>query len=286
MPCIGDDMFLKLQMIRQIITISKVGLVALKMPAYVLHQVIRDPLWFGKAIRRRWKLASAEVDKFQLAAMLTNISIDNVATAYGELRANTSLYQHLRNCFKVYIDEEICPDEETGRVGYDPAETLYLFVRALKPQIIVETGVAGGESSTFILQALEDNKVGTLYSIDLPPPQGYKLGDSHVYYLPEGKQSGWIIPDALRHRWHLVLGASSEVLSPLLRELGHIDIFLHDSLHTRENMLWEYQTAWPFINEGGLLLSHDIYCNESFIEFCSFVKRPLSHHSFLGAVTK
>lgn len=279
-------MFSELRMFRQIITIYKIGLVTLKMPSYVLHQVIRDPLWAGKAIRRRWKLASTEVGQSQLVALLTNTSIDNVVTAYGELRANTSLYKHLQNCFKLCVDKGIRPDDETGRMGHDNAETLYLFVRALKPQIVVETGVGSGESSTFILQALEENRIGTLYSIDLPPPQGYKFSDGYIYYLPEGKESGWIIPDALRHRWHLVSGASCEVLPPLLRELGHIDIFLHDSLHTKENMLWEYQTAWPFINESGLLISHDIYCNDSFIEFCSFVKRPLGHHSFLGAVTK
>ena len=45
---------------------------------------------------------------------------------------------------------------------------LYFLVRELKPEKIIETGVHRGVSSLFILQALEDNGKGELYSIDLP----------------------------------------------------------------------------------------------------------------------
>lgn len=45
---------------------------------------------------------------------------------------------------------------------------LYVLVRTTKPKSIIETGVAGGDSSALILQALHDNKKGKLYSIDLP----------------------------------------------------------------------------------------------------------------------
>jgi predicted O-methyltransferase YrrM len=45
---------------------------------------------------------------------------------------------------------------------------LYALCRYLRPKVIVETGVGLGTSSLFILQALEDNGEGTLYSIDKP----------------------------------------------------------------------------------------------------------------------
>jgi len=61
---------------------------------------------------------------------------------------------------------------------------------------MVETGVFSGVSSSYILCAMEANKRGQLYSIDLPQ-------------WHEGK-SGWVIPDYLRHRWHLIQGKSSE----------------------------------------------------------------------------
>jgi predicted O-methyltransferase YrrM len=40
-------------------------------------------------------------------------------------------------------------------------------MRKIKPKIVVETGVSFGITSSFILQAMEENGFGTLYSIDL-----------------------------------------------------------------------------------------------------------------------
>jgi hypothetical protein len=45
---------------------------------------------------------------------------------------------------------------------------LYVCIRALKPQIMVETGVSSGSSTHYILKAMELNGQGKLYSIDLP----------------------------------------------------------------------------------------------------------------------
>ena len=63
------------------------------------------------------------------------------------------------------------------------------------------------------------------------------------------------------------MGKAEELLPPLLEELGAIDLFLHDSLHTYEHMLFEFRTAWPHLNSGGLLLAHDVGQNTSFFHF-------------------
>ena len=47
-------------------------------------------------------------------------------------------------------------------------EVLYAAVRARKPSVVVETGVAAGLSSACILAGLQRNGMGELYSIDLP----------------------------------------------------------------------------------------------------------------------
>lgn len=121
---------------------------------------------------------------------------------------------------------------------------------------MVETGVADGATSAYILQALEDNGRGHLHSIDLPSER-----------LPPGAAPGWIVDASLRHRWTLRIGASSQLLEPLLRELDSIDVFLHDSLHTYDNMLFEYRAAWPFLHGDGLFLSHDVGRNTAFFDF-------------------
>ena len=56
---------------------------------------------------------------------------------------------------------------------------------------------------------------------------------------------GDAIPSDLRKQWKLILGSSSQKLIEVLNSLEKIDIFLHDSLHTNENMSYEFETSWP-----------------------------------------
>lgn len=153
---------------------------------------------------------------------------------------------------------------------FQDREELYVLLRVIKPDVVLETGVAAGLSSAFILKALERNERGVLYSIDLPnyePEYFRKLGLTPGAILPPGRESGFAVPDSLRKRWVLRIGKSQEVLPSLLEETGRVDIFLHDSEHTYENMTFEYSTVWPYLSEGGLLISHDIGWNSAFDDF-------------------
>ena len=137
----------------------------------------------------------------------------------------------------------------------------YMAIRAFQPEIVVETGVANGVSSAYILLALQKNKRGVLHSVGLNDPQ----------YLPAGKQLGWIVPESLKSRWNLLTGDSQALLPSLLANLGTIDVFIHDSLHTYDHMLWEYRTAFPYLRPGGLLFSDDAAWNPAFSEYCQEV---------------
>jgi len=158
-----------------------------------------------------------------------------------------------------------------GYIDVGLAPYLYVVVRALKPSIVVETGVGPGMSSSFILRALAMNGFGTLYSIDLPnyDLEIYKgMGIRPSLYVPEGLSIGWLVPPWLRAMWGLVLGDTRIELPRLLRNLGSIDMFLHDSLHTYQHMLFEYMAAYRHLRYGGLLLSDDVGWNTAFGDFC------------------
>ncbi|MCX5705618.1 MAG: class I SAM-dependent methyltransferase [Candidatus Omnitrophica bacterium] len=137
------------------------------------------------------------------------------------------------------------------------APTLYVITRILKPEHVVETGVANGFSSAFILHALEANKKGRLYSIDLPNQPGQVIE----------KQTGWLVSDDLRSRWDLIIGSSRDMLEPLMKKLQAIDIFYHDSEHSYENMMFEFKLAWKYIKPDGYMLADDITDNSSYNEF-------------------
>ena len=149
---------------------------------------------------------------------------------------------------------------ENPRGAQWPADSLlarccYLVCRFLKPAVVVETGVAYGVSSAFILTALEQNGHGVLHSADLPT-------------LRRGHAGSWsvAVPETLKGRWTLHRGSSARVLPGLLERLGGVDVFLHDSLHTRRNMRREFETVWPLLQIGGAIIADDVERNPAFGE--------------------
>lgn len=139
---------------------------------------------------------------------------------------------------------------------------LYVVVRATKPLIVVETGVASGVSSAHILRALAANGAGMLYSIDLPNVQA---GSE----LPLGRAPGWIVPEALRVRWRLIFGDTREALPRLFARLGSVDMFVHDSDHGYAAMRAELALAASRLNPGGVLASDDTHLHAAWDETCA-----------------
>ena len=140
----------------------------------------------------------------------------------------------------------------------------YAITRAVKPDLIVETGVASGVSSTYLLTACRLNGKGRVCSIDIDNGE----------YLPPGKSTGWMVPEYLRANWTLLLGDSKILLPRLLAQLAEVDIFIHDSSHTYEHMKFEFELSYPYIRSGGLLLSDDANFNAAFEE-CVESFRPV-----------
>jgi Methyltransferase domain len=165
-----------------------------------------------------------------------------------------------------------------GGVGFDDGLILYGLARALKPNYVIETGVAAGISTSFFAAAIVENKGGRLFSIEFPPHQANgdftrgnrkPLDDGSRYSWRE-KGVGWAIPLALRDqladRHQLILEDARTALPRLLASLPQIDIFFHDDLHTPDHMLWEYESVWPRLRPSGVLISDDV--NHGWIEFC------------------
>ena len=141
-------------------------------------------------------------------------------------------------------------------INSDSRKFLYILCRILKPRNVVETGVAYGLSSSYILKALEKNQFGTLHSID-------------SIFRPWQSESmiGAAIPENLRHRWNFNLGKSTEKLQQVFDELDGVDIFIHDSLHTYKNMMFEFECAGKNLNEQGIIISDDVLGNDAFFNF-------------------
>jgi hypothetical protein len=121
---------------------------------------------------------------------------------------------------------------------------------------VVETGVAYGVTTSFLLAALDANGSGVLHSVDLPPLA--PRADEYV---------GSLIPERLRGRWRLHRGATRRVLPKLLPSLGPIDIFLHDSLHTYASLSRELRLVAPCLAARAAVLVDDVESNRAFPEW-------------------
>lgn len=179
----------------------------------------------------------------------------------------------------------------TGEISEETGVLLYAIMRYLKPTTVLETGVANGISTAYILSALKRNKQGRLFSVDFPCKQGMEsyFNPKEIALIPSDEDPGWVIPPEFKKRWQLILGRTSEQLVGICKRLGRIDVFYHDSEHSYQNMWWEYSTVWPFLKQKAILLSHDVRLNNAFTDFCNHKNLPgksLVYKNSLGMLSK
>lgn len=120
-----------------------------------------------------------------------------------------------------YADADLYGGRDTGDFSAmclhrDEGRLLYALVRVLKPQRVLEIGVADGGSATHILAALAANGQGVLTSYDILPGVGAS------------------IPAELRSLWTL------HVEDALTADLPQADFIFEDAAHTLDFSLTLY----------------------------------------------
>jgi len=212
---------------------------------------------FRRALRHPKYTAKALLDELigkdeRFLAAIFNSTPQQVRSFLNEPSERRDFADYMKSC-----DSILATAHHPGNDPYAKKLLIqYAAVRAFKPEVIVETGVANGISSTHLLLACKLNERGHVYSIDIDNGE----------YIPPGKSTGWIVPDDLRERWTLLLGDAREILPQLLSQLRSMDIFIHDSLHTYEHMKFEITLGYSHIRSGGILLVDDKNFNSAFAE--------------------
>jgi predicted O-methyltransferase YrrM len=176
-----------------------------------------------------------------------------------------------------------------GWVNLDDALFLYWLVRQTKPRTIVQTGVCNGLSAAFMMLALAKNgPEGRLHVVDLAPvfdandPAWTVEGNLYGVVIPEGKTSGWLVPDAYRDRFEVWNGDAKDLLPKLVDKLDSIDFFFHDSDHTYNHMMFEFHQVKCKLNKGGLAVGDDVSWNASLWDFADEFHVP--SYNFKGTV--
>lgn len=135
------------------------------------------------------------------------------------------------------------------------AAAIWCLSHALRPQKVIETGVARGVASRIVLEALERAGSGHLWSIDLPAMDPILHNEIAV-----------AVPNRLRSRWTHIEGTSRRRLPGLLAQVAPIDLFIHDSSRTERHMLFEVRQAWPAITRGAIVaddIHQSVACSRS-----------------------
>jgi cephalosporin hydroxylase len=209
----------------------------LRNPAYTLRSLLQEITWADE----------------RFLSTVTNCRAKEIRAFLEEPFDDAEFADHLRRTTNLVGQAAV----STADLYAKKVLILYAAARALKPQIVVETGVANGVSSSYLLLAMQKNCTGELHSIE--------MGDSSV--ILKGQPAGWVVPKQLRERWTLHIGLSEAILPGLLPSLPPVDLFIHDSLHTYEHMMLEFELAFPYLKAGGLLLADDAMWNASFPDF-------------------
>jgi hypothetical protein len=201
-------------------------------------------------------------DLESLLAAVTGVEVAKISDYCRELQTDSALRAHLN--FGFLEDQKL--SEST--VAYGRRIGWFALVRALKPKLVVETGVSDGVGACVISAALQLNAneghPGSYVGTELNPKMG---GLFTAPYSNLGK---------------ILWGDSIESLEELE---GPIDIFINDSDHSAQYELDEYITISRKLSSNGFILGDNSHTNTVLNQFSrdhgrSFVffrELPLDH---------
>lgn len=144
-----------------------------------------------------------------------------IAAYLAEMRAEPALTRELSARVRWRPDMK-------RKVGLAHRVAWYAVVRALKPRLVVETGIKHGLGSLVLLVALDRNaregSGGRLISIDEDPA------------------SGWVVPARLRRNWEPIIASTFDALEAALQGT-EVDVFISDTSPDHELVSFDMRAA-------------------------------------------
>lgn len=220
-----------------------------------LHRTL---LHFKYSFVRRafWSAITPTLTDFQSAGQVTfdpTLLVANLSGASKERLQDIALeYNGLSRVLQDRYHQAKPNYPESWKLKSSFSLFVYLLCRVVKPKTTVETGVANGDSSFFVINALLKNSSGTLYSTDI------------------GRNVGALITDEERQVWHIKILEANRIkksFSAFMESLGELDLFVHDSEHSYSWQLFELETAYKYAHSGSYICSDDADSSYAFIDF-------------------
>ena len=193
--------------------------------------------------------ALTERCKFTLAASVASFLLRDFSEIDGyfrEIETDQEFIAHVGNLWRLH--------PERGRTDRTPhvgrRMVWYAVVRALKPKVVIETGVDQGMGAAVLCAALLRNAAqgcqGRYYGTDLNPSAGYFL---------KGRYSAI---------GSILFGDS---ITSLANFDGEIDLFINDSDHSADYEAAEYQTVKSKLSSNAVILGDNAHVTTKLAEF-------------------
>ncbi|MCH2132803.1 MAG: class I SAM-dependent methyltransferase [Phycisphaerales bacterium] len=155
--------------------------------------------------------------------------------------------------------------------GAAHVELLYYLVKRLKPTVVVETGVAAGFSSRAILDAIDENGAGHLYSSDFP-----------YFRLPNPEQYiGVLVDESQRGHWTLMTDGDRANLPRIFNQVDRIDLFSYDSDKSVQGRAYAMKLAEARMHAGTFCVMDDINDNPFFRDYLAQTGRVLGEDALV-----
>ncbi len=203
---------------------------------------------YSKALLSRFLLFKNGLQKGVSVAWLSS-SQQSIST---ELPKLIDLIPQFHDEMKSFVEEGIVEYENavklrSGKIltaewdaGPNLCALLYSYIRVAKPKIVVETGVANGITTNVIIAALK-NSGGVLHSFDVLPECRNVSTESRNWVFHQLPRKG-----------------PRKVLESVTKDLGSIDLWIHDSDHGSLWQEFEFRLALDNLTPDGVLISDDI----------------------------
>jgi predicted O-methyltransferase YrrM len=204
-----------------------------------------------------------------LIADILNVEFHTIMSYIREIEEDAELKRHIADV-TANSDLAFLADKEVQygrRIGW------YAIARALKPNIIIETGVDKGLGACILATALKRNKEegykGKYYGTDINLTAGYLFSGGYTDY------------------GSILFGDSIESLAKFD---GTIDLFINDSDHSEDYEADEYETIANKLSEHAIVLGDNSHCTDKLLNFSLktnrhfiFFEEKPSEHWYPGA---
>lgn len=181
-----------------------------------------------------------------LISSVTQKPYEQIRGYFSELQSNETLKKDINEAVSRSSEKNVADRE----VKYGRRIGWYALVRAIKPKLVVETGVDKGLGSVVLCTALLKNKdeghEGHYFGTDINPKAGYLLSG---VYTDVGR---------------ILYGDSLESLSQLEEK---IDLFINDSDHSANYEYAEYKTITRLLTDQSIIIGDNAHVSSKLADY-------------------